>query len=487
MVVQGKWRLWTPLAVAILIALAPVPHGLPEHAWYYFAIFAGVVVGLILEPFPAAAVGLMGVTATAVLSKWVLFSPIELASPDFSAATRSIEWALSGFANSTIWLSFAAFMFAAGYQKTGLGRRIALLLVRMLGGRTLSLGYAIVLADAILAPFTPSNTARSAGTIFPIIQNLPPLYDSHPFSPSARKIGGYVMWNALAATSVTSSLFLTALAPNLLALEFIRTATGAEITWTQWFLAGAPAGVILLLTLPLLTYVFYAPQITEGGQAPDWAARELKALGDPSRSEYLLAAHVILAMLLWIFGSAYLSPTTAALVVVSLMLLTGVVTFDDVVSNREAWKALMMLATLVTLAGGLSSTGFVRWFAEGAAGGVAGMSPLLIVILLTTTYFFTHYLFASITAHVTAMMPIMLSIGASVPGLPLTQFALLLALTHGLMGVLTPYATTSGPVYLGSGYITSAEFWRLGAIFGTMFLIALLALSAPFLFWMQWI
>jgi L-tartrate/succinate antiporter len=180
-----------------------------------------------------------------------------------------------------------------------------------------------------------------------------------------------------------------------------------------------------------------------------------------------------------------LSPTTRRWS--SRRSLSGLVTFDDVVSNREAWKALMLMATLVTLAGGLSGTGFVRWFAEGAAGGMAGMPPLLIVILLTTTYFFTHYLFASITAHVTAMMPIMLSVGANIPGLPLTQFALLLALTHGFMGVLTPYATTSGPVYLGSGYITSAEFWRLGAIFGAIFLVALLSLSAPVLFWMRWI
>ncbi len=74
-----------------------------------------------------------------------------------------------------------------------------------------------MLADVLLAPFTPSNTARSAGTIYPIIRNLPPLYDSHPNTPSARRMGGYIMWTALAATSVTSSLFLTALAPNLLA------------------------------------------------------------------------------------------------------------------------------------------------------------------------------------------------------------------------------------------------------------------------------
>jgi L-tartrate/succinate antiporter len=51
----------------------------------------------------------------------------------------------------------------------------------------------------------------------------------------------------------------------------------------------------------------------------------------------------------------------------------------------------------------------------------------------------------------------------------------------------TPYATTSGPVYLGSGYITSTEFWRLGGIFGTMLLIALLALNAPVLPWMRWL
>ena len=469
-----------PIVVALVLALLPAPAGLAQHAWYFAAIFAGVVVGLILEPAPPAAVGLIGVTIVAVLSNWVLFSPAQLGSPGFDIPSRSIEWALSGFSNSTVWLSFAAFMFSTGYQKTGLGRRIALLLVRALGGKTLTLGYAVMLADTILAPFTPSNTARSAGSIYPIIRNLPPLYNSHPHEPSARRIGGYLMWTALATTSVTSSLFLTALAPNLLAIEFIRKATSLDITWMQWFLAAAPAGVILLLALPVLVYVLYPPEIAEGGQAPGWAARELEALGPVSRSELLLAALVLLAVFLWIFGGRHLSPTTTALAVVSLMLLCGVLSFDDVVSNHEAWKALIMLATLVTLADGLNRTGFIRWFAEGAAGQMRDLPPTVMVLALVTVYFFAHYLFASITAHVTAMMPIMLSIGTAIPGFPIAGFALLLALTHGLMGVLTPYATTSGPVYLGSGYITSAEYWRLGAMFGAIFLFALLALSGPF-------
>jgi L-tartrate/succinate antiporter len=476
-------RAMAPVAIALFIALLPAPLGLPQHAWYFAAIFTGVVLGLIMEPVPPAAAGLIGVTTATVLAKWVLFDPTQLSMQGFDTSSRAIEWGLSGFANSTVWLSFAAFTFAAAYQKTGLGQRIALLLVRSLGGRTLTLGYAVMLADTILAPFTPSNTARSAGTVYPIIRNLPPLYDSHPHSPSARRIGGYIMWTALATTSVTSSLFLTALAPNLLALELIKTTTGLDITWMQWFLACAPAGVLLLAVLPMLVYQLYPPDIAVGGQAANWAARELETLGTITRSEVSLAALVLLAVFLWIFGADYLSPTTAALAVVSLMLLTGLLTLDDVVSNHEAWKALIMLATLVTLADGLNRTGFVRWFAEGAAGQMSGLPIIIMLLAMVIIYFFAHYLFASITAHVTAMMPIMLSVGAAIPGFPLADFALLLALTHGFMGVLTPYATTSGPVYLSSGYITSAEYWRLGALFGVIFLVALLVLSGPFVLW----
>jgi len=472
-----------PVAAAVLVASLPVPGGLAPHAWLFFAVFLGVILALILEPVPASAVGLLGVTIVAILSRWTLFSPAELAAPGFDAPGRAIEWAVSGFANATIWLSFSAFLFATGYQKTGLGRRIALFLVRSMGRRTILLGYAITLADVILAPFTPSNTARSAGTIFPIIRNLPPLYGSQPNTPSARRIGGYVMWTALAATSVSSSLFLTALAPNLLAIELIRKTTNIQVTWMQWFVGFAPAGIFLLLILPLLVFVLYPPEVKHGAQAVRWAAQELAKLGPISWHECLLAGLVCFAILLWVFADRYVHPTTVALTVVGLMLVVGLLSWDDVVANHESWKALILMATLVTLAGGLNRTGFVAWFAEGMSFATSALPPLATIAALLAVYFFSHYMFASITAHVTAMMPIMLAIGARSPGVPIEQFALLLAFSHGLMGVLTPYATTSGPVYLGSGYISTADFWRLGAVFGFIFLVGLLGLAAPFLLW----
>ena len=475
------WRALAPVAVAVAIALFPAPEGLAQHAWYFFAIFAGVIVGLMLEPLPGGAIGLIGVTLVAVLAPYVLYSPAELAKPGFKAVNASLAWALSGFANSTVWLIFGAFMFALGYEKTGLGRRIALKLVKAMGKRTLTLGYAVTISDTILAPFTPSNTARSGGTIYPVIRNLPALYDSKPNDPSARRIGSYLMWVAIATTCVTSSMFLTALAPNLLALELVQKTAKISITWTQWFLAFAPVGIALLILIPLITYWIYPPEVKSGEEVPKWAGEELAKIGGLSGREITLGVLVLIALALWIFGGDYVNATTAALLVISLMLVTKVVTWEDITANKAAWNTLAWFATLVALADGLNKVGFVKWFADGVAANMVGYSPFTAMVVLVLVFYFTHYLFASITAHVTALLPVMLAVGTTVPGLDMAQFSLLLCLTLGIMGMLTPYATGPSPVYYGSGYLPSKDYWILGGVFGVLFIAAFLLIGLPWM------
>ncbi|SAK68099.1 Citrate carrier [Caballeronia calidae] len=475
------WKALAPLIVVVLIAIIPAPEGLAQHAWYYFAIFAGVIVGLMLEPIPGAAIGLIAVTLVSVFCEWVFFSPEQLAKPGFNVATASLSWALSGFSNGTVWLIFGAFMFALGYEKTGLGRRIALMLVKAMGRKTLTLGYAVMVADMLLAPFTPSNTARSGGTIFPVIRNLPPLYDSKPNDPSARRVGSYIMWTAIATTCVTSSMFLTALAPNLLAAELIRKTVHVDLGWTRWFLAIAPAGIILLLAVPLLTYVLYPPEVKQGTEVPAWASQQLKEMGPLSRRELTLGVLVLVALGLWIFGEKFVNPTTAALMVIALMLVTKVVTWDDMLANKQAWNTFTWFATLVALADGLSRTGFVKWFASMMAAHMSGVAPTMAAVVLILIFFFTHYMFASVTAHTTAMLPVMLTVGSTIPGMPMEAFALMLALTLGIMGILTPYGTGPSPVYFGSGYLPAADYWRLGAIFGVVFIVVFLLISVPIL------
>jgi di/tricarboxylate transporter len=109
------------------------------------------------------------------------------------------------------------------------------------------------------------------------------------------------------------------------------------------------------------------------------------------------------------------------------------------------------------------------------------MSPIAVMMVLVSIFFGVHYLFASLTAHATAVLPVMLAAGAAVPDIPVKTFALLLCYSLGIMGVITPYATGPAPVYFGSGYVRRRDFWTLGLIFGTVFLLALLAIGVPYL------
>jgi L-tartrate/succinate antiporter len=350
-----------------------------------------------------------------------------------------------------------------------------------MGKRTLTLGYAVAIADLLLAPFTPSNTARSGGTVYPVIRNLPALYDSKPNDPSSRRIGGYLMWTAIATTCVTSSMFITALAPNLLAIELISKTAKVSFTWTEWFIAFAPVGILLLLAVPLLTYFLYPPQVKSGDEVPAWAAKELKSMGGLTRREIELAALVLLALALWIFAGAVINATTVAIAVIAMMVIGRVVTWDDILANKSAWNTLVWFATLVALADGLAKVGFVKWFAETIGAQMVGVSPMVAMLGLVAVFFFTHYLFASITAHVTAMLPVVLAVGLGIPDMDMRTLALLLSLTLGIMGILTPYATGPSPVCYGSGYIPAKDYWRLGAIFGVIFFAALLLLGVPWM------
>ncbi len=288
------------------------------------------------------------------------------------------------------------------------------------------------------------------------------------------------MWTALATTCVTSSMFLTGLVPNLLALDLVKKTANVEVSWTAWLVGFLPVGVLLVLLVPLLVFWIYPPEIRESREVPAWAGTELAKLGGISLREIEMALLALLALALWIFGSRVVDATTVVLVVISLMVILGVVTWDDVLANKPAWNVLVWFATLVTLADGLNKVGFVGWFAKKAAAPLAGLPPTTVMVLLVF-FFAIHYFFASLTAHTTAVLPVILAAGAAVPGMDVRVFALLLCYSLGIMGILTPYATGPSPVYYGSGYVPPKDFWRLGLIFGLIYLASLLAIGVPWL------
>jgi L-tartrate/succinate antiporter len=200
-----------------------------------------------------------------------------------------------------------------------------------------------------------------------------------------------------------------------------------------------------------------------------------------SRGEVTMAGLALLAVSLWIFGAAVMEAATVALAVISLMLLLGIVSWQEMTAHKDAWNVLALLATLFGLADGLNKVGFVAWFAKGSAAALVGLPPTAVMAGLVAVFFLVHYMFASITAHAMAMLPVVLAAGTAVPGVPVKPFALLLCYSLGVMGILTPYATGPAPVFYASGYVSRKAFWALGLVLGLLFLAALLGIGIPYL------
>ena len=290
-----------------------------------------------------------------------------------------------------------------------------------------------------------------------------------------------MLYTALATSFITSSMFVTALAPNTLAVSVMRQTAGVTVSWLDWFVGFAPIGVVLLAVVPFLLYKIYPPEIRSAPEAPRWAAAQLESMGAMTRQETTLLVLVLTALSLWIGAIEHVEPAISAMLVVLLMVGFKVVSWNDVIGHAQAWNVLVWFATMVTLAGGLGETKFLEWLARSMAPTLEGLGLYTAIVTLVTVYFFLHYFFASITAHAASMLPVFIGMAVMIPGLSPTAWALLLAYPLGLMGVLTTYTAGHNPIYYGSGYISRQAFWGLGLVLGVFFLVTYLAIVVPWL------
>ncbi len=431
--------------VGLVIWWIPPPEGVKPEAWHLLAIFVATIVGIVLEAMPMGAVALLGISATTL------------------TGTLSITDALSGFANRIIWLVVMAFFIARGFIKTGLGARIAYWFIRLLGRRTLGLGYSMVATDFVLAPAIPSNTARAGAVVFPIARSVAQALNSHPDDGTARRVGAFVIQCCFQGNLIASAMFLTAMAANPLAAQMAGE-MGIDITWTNWAVAALVPGLVSLLVVPLVLYRLYPPQVKETPGATQMARGKLAEMGPMGRNEWTMLATFFLLLLLWIFGrTLHVHSTVAALVGLSLLLVTRVLTWEDVLAEKGAWDTFIWLSALVMMASYLSKLGLIPWFSETISGLFTGVGWIPAFLALCLIYFYSHYFFASNTAHVSSMYAAFLGVAVAV-GAPPLMAALVLGFFSNLFSSMTHYSTGPAPVLFGAGYVKLADWWRVGAV-----------------------
>jgi divalent anion:Na+ symporter, DASS family len=433
------------LFVAAGILLIPVPSGITPQSWRLLAIFAATIMGSIVRPIPGAAVVLLGVTAL----------PLFRVLP--------INEALAGYADPFVWLVLAAFFISRGMIKTGLGRRIAFLFIKAIGKHSLGLGYALASTEAILATVIPSTGARSGGIIFPIAKSLAEAYESRP-GPTARRLGAFLMSSVYQCNVIVCAMFLTGQASNPIIARFAKDVTGIELTYARWAIGAIVPGVLSLLLVPWVLYRVFPPEIKHTPAASELATTELRAMGRMKWSEWLMLLVFLQVAILWMTNKLHgIDYAAVALLGIAVLLITGVLDWEDIVSEKAAWGVFIWYGGLVRMAEALGQTGITKRFAEASASLTTGWNWWLALASLLLIYFYAHYVFASITAHVTAMFtPFLIVILAA--GAPPYLAVLSLAYFSNLAASLTHYGTTPAPIYFGAGYTTQRTWWTLGLI-----------------------
>lgn len=434
------------VGVGLVLYFFPVPAGLTPQAWHLFALTVAIILGFILEPLPLGAVAFIGITIVA------------------ATKTLPLGAVLSGFASDSMWLIISAFMFARAFMKTGFGKRIAYVILSKIGGSTLTVGYSLALADLCLAPATPSSMARAGGILYPIARSICTVLGSEPES-NPRRAGAYIMQIVYQTEGIVCALFMTAMAGNPLIVELASKTAGINISWSMWFLAALAPGVVAMIGMPLLLYLVYPPELKKTPEVKKLAADEIKKMGPMSRNEKILGGTFALVLILWSTGSATgMNATVVGMIAVCILLLAKILDWADVLNEKGAWDIFIWMGSLVALAGQLSKVGFIPWFAKTVAGSLTGIHWLPTLALLVVIYMYSHYGFASLTAHISAMYAAFVAVLIAA-GAPPYLACLAMAYTANICLSLTHYSGAPGPMYFGAGYMSLSTWWRLGFIF----------------------
>ena len=450
------------LIVGIILWFYPVPGGLetyitqhheaaeglkftPQTAWHLFAIFISAIFAVILKATPIFTASILGVSA-AILT-----------------GTLSAKQAFSGFSEDWILLIIVAFLIARGVIKSGLGRRVAFMIIRKFGKTSLGLSYSVIAADMLIAPAFPSNTARS-GVLFPIVNALAVDSGSRPDDGTRRKLGSYLMMSSMAGITLSSSLWLTAMAANPAGVKMAKEA-GVNISYIEWTLAASVPVIILFFLIPKVLMWVYPPEVKETPDAPLIAQEALREMGPMSRNEWVMAVVFVGMLGLWVASSFFpaLNKTAVAFLGLGILMIFNIFTIKDLAGEGKALGTLVWFSILYAMSVYLNKFGFMGWIGENVSQMVEGYSWPAVYVIIVVAYVLIHYFFVSQTAQMLALFSVFLGV-AMKAGVPGELMALMLLFATNFNAVITPQGSSANVIYVGSGYLEAGEIYKVGGI-----------------------
>ena len=457
------------LACPLLTAILPAPEGLTNIGWHLSGVYIGTILAIMFKPFPLPVILLAGVALGCIA---VGLTPPEQWTDPKTGKVLEIaleeEDVLGGYRSGTTWLVFAAFAMSTAFVATGLGKRIAYIMIGAFGSTTLRLGYVNACLDLLLSPAMPSTTARAGGIMFPIMNSVVVSLGSDP-EKSPRKAGHYLLLNTYMVVKTTGYMFLTAMAPNAMAMSLMEPILNIKFDWGQWFLAASIPGLLCLLLTPLVVYILYPPELKHVDNKTI-AKKGLEELGPMNKREKTLLGLFIAAVFSWALSKqiGFEEASTTAITVMALLVIFAVISWDDLLKNKGAWNTFIWYGGILGLSSVLSKAKFFVWLSVVLGEKLAFLGTehgVLATIVILAISVGVRYLFASGGAYVSAMVPVFSAVGLAA-GAPPILLALGLLFSNSYGGALTHYGSGPAPVIFGAGYHDTKSWWIVGAVVG---------------------
>jgi len=449
------------IGIALVIWFIPPPGNLTSQAWHLFAIFAATILSVVIGAFPILTASVLALAA-AVLT-----------------GTLSAQDSYAGFANPTIILIIVAFLVARAVVKCGLGQRLGYRAISLFGKSTLGLSYSIFAVDALIAPAFPSNTARS-GVLYPLAFSMAEAAGVSPGREDRKRLARFLMFSGMASLTLSSALWLTAMAGNPLGAEIARK-YGVNIGFGSWLVAASVPTILAMVLVPFLLYKVIKPEVTSMPNAPVDARKSLAALGPLTRDQKVVGLTFLGMVVLWGLASTLgIDPTAVAFLGLGIMLASGVLTLADIAKEGDVLATFIWFASLFTLSDQLNKLGFMEFVGERLVMRLGGLPTVVAAVALLLAYVLLHYLFVSQTAHLLALFGVFLGVGVKLGVSPaLLAYQLLFATNY--FAAISPQASSANLLFVGSGYLSQNDLYRLGALHTGFCVLLYLVIGTPWL------
>ncbi|RKP35511.1 Sodium/sulfate symporter [Dimargaris cristalligena] len=492
------WRVWDrfPLIRTLPVLLLvvglwhfPYPAYLDPTGPRILSVYIGMIAAVMLTSYELSVIVTLALAFLIVTQNlqcstpeggWIACHRCQTTGPDGRPLCHGMEGAfqtaVSGFSNKINWLVFSAFHIGKAVMLSGLGQRIGFTLLRTMGGSALGIAYAFTLAEILLAPFVPSNTARGGGIIYPIvvsvIESLGVSHHTHP------EMGQFVLFAAAQANLISSSFFITGMAGNPLLAPKAREIFGFQWDFGKWFLGNLLPGGIIALLMPLVVYRLFRPRIPPC-VIRDSIEEQSQFVKPFSMRELKLCVILLGALVLWVTGPLTgIDSAVVAFLAFAALVVTRVLEWSDVLGNTTAWDTLFWLGSFIILAEQLNAFGITTWLGQGLSRQLTGLPPWPALGALSIIYVGTMYLFSSTTSHILALSSPLL-MAAFELGCPAGPAVAMISYLSALGSCLTNYSTGTLVMYFSQDYISRGRWFFNGLVVLALYLTCY-AVIGPF-------